>query len=291
MYFVSDKEETIVDIVVVYVSEIEFEIRITKTFFAYKDELYAKKHNHAHFEVFFNKDCSGRMMVENTTQEIRAGSMMIIAPKVYHSYKPDNDSSVFTHKYNFKFKPVESYYTSGLFKDFKYMYIEDADKIISIIEDIHNVYCSDEFASKQEMKCLFTLLMINILRHISLKEADGTKEELKPEFDSNANEIEAFFESNYDSFPPPSELARQLCVSTRQLDRILKQLFSMSFSAKLTQTKTELARDLLETTELSVASISDKLGYNSPASFSAAFKKQTGLSPGVYRKNNEGAVK
>ena len=291
MYFVSDKEETIVDIIGVEVSEIEFEVRITKTFFTYEEELYAKKHNHAHFEVFLNKDCSGRMFVESTKQDFKAGSMMIIAPKAYHSYKPDNESKECAHKYNFKFRPDESYYTSGFFKDFKYMYIEDAAKIISIIEDIHKVYGSDEFASKQEMKSLFTLLMINILRHIAEKEADGNSKELIQEFDSKAYEIEAFFESHYDSFPAPSELASQLCVSTRQLDRILKQLFSMSFSSKLLQTKNELAKDLLETTGLSVASISDKLGYNSPASFSAAFKKQTGLSPGTYRKNNKGAEK
>ena len=291
MYFVSDTEETIVDIVGVEVSGVEFEIRITKTFFAYEEELYAKKHNHAHFEVFFNKDCSGRMLVENTKQEFGVGSMMIIAPKVYHSYKPDNESREYEHRYNFKFKPDEGYYASGLFEDFKFMYIEDAVRIINIIEDIHNVYDSDEFASKQEIRSLFTLLMINILRHMVVKKADEQREVKALAFDSKANEIEAFFESHYDSFPPPSELATQLCVSTRQLDRILKQLFSMSFSAKLAQTKTELAKDLLETTGLSAANISDKLGYNSPASFSAAFKKQTGLSPGTYRKNNEGAEK
>ena len=291
MYFVSDKEEIIVDIVGVEISGVEFEISITKTFFAYEEELYAKKHNHAHFEVFLNKDCSGRMLVENTNQEFGADSMMIIAPKVYHSYRPDNESRKYAHKYNFKFKPDESYCLSGLFKDFKYIYIEDAVKIISIVEDIHNVYGSEEFASKQEIRSLFTLLMINILRHMVIEKPGEDKEAAAPEFDSKANEIEAFFERHYDSFPAPSELAIQLCVSTRQLDRILKQLFSMSFSSKLAQTKTELAKDLLETTGLSAAKISDKLGYNSPASFSAAFKKQTGLSPGTYRKNNEGAEK
>jgi AraC-like DNA-binding protein len=210
--------------------------------------------------------------------------MIIIAPKVYHSYKPDTDTNACTQKYNLKFKPDDSFYASGLFERFEFKYVQDASAIISIIENIQRVYDSDEFASKQEIQSLFSLLMIHLLRCMTTDSAYEMAE--RRIYDSQAGEIETFFEKHYDSFPPPSELAQQLRISTRQLDRILKQLFSMSFSCKLAQTKTELAKDLLETTELTAATISDKLGYNSPASFSAAFKKQTGLSPGTYRKNN-----
>ena len=286
MYFVSDKGETILDIISVSVCGITFEIQITKTFFTYEDNFYAKKHNHAHFEVFFNKGCCGQMLVENTKQKFSAGSMMIIAPKVYHSYKPDIDSKACFQKYNLKFKPDERLNFSNVFERFEFKYIEDASEIIGIIENIHKVYGSDEFASKQEIQSLFSILMIHILRCMTA-DLGLSGEKAEPcMYDRQAGEIEAFFEKHYDSFPAPVELAQQLCVSTRQLDRIIKQLFAMSFSGKLAQTKTELAKDLLETTDLSAASISEKLGYNSPASFSAAFKKQTGLSPGTYRKNN-----
>lgn len=285
MYFASD-DETILDIVKIEIHDIQFELQISKTFFAYHSSVYAKKHNHAHYEVFFTKECLGEMTIENEKVQLMPGSMIIVAPQIYHSYKPYSKDEKKAQKYNLKFMFKESQKAKKLFEDFSYKYIEDACQLINLIEQIHTVYNSNNFASKQETESYFTILLINILRCMT-REAEEIPKEKKPkEYNSSIFEIESFFERHYDSFPSPADLAKHLCVSTRQLDRILKQLFSMSFSAKLTQTKTELAKDLLETTDMSIVKISENLGYNSPASFSASFKKQTGTSPNTYRKNN-----
>lgn len=285
MYFASD-DETILDIVKIELLDIQFEMQISKTFFAYGSSVYAKKHNHAHYEVFFTKECSGDMTIENEKVQLMPGSMLIVAPQMYHSYKPCGDNENKAQKYNLKFIYKESQRTNKLFENFSYKYIEDAHQLINLIEHIHAIYNSKDFASKQETESYFTILLINILRSMTKEAGEVSKEKVLKEHNSSIFEIESFFERHYDSFPSPADLAKHLCVSTRQLDRILKQLFSMSFSAKLAQTKTELAKDLLETTDMSIVKISENLGYTSPASFSASFKKQTGISPNTYRKSN-----
>lgn len=285
MYFASD-DETILDIVNIEILDIQFELQISKTFFAYDSPVYAKKHNHAHYEVFFTKECSGEMTIENEKVKLMPGSMIIVAPQMYHSYKPCREDDNKAQKYNLKFMFKESHRTNKLFENFSYKYIKDAYQLINVIEQIHAVYNLDNFASKQETESFFTILLINILRCMTKEAEEVSEEKQLKEHNSSIFEIESFFERHYDSFPSPVDLAKHLCVSTRQLDRILKQLFSMSFSAKLAQTKTELAKDLLETTDMSIVKISENLGYNSPASFSASFKKQTGVSPNTYRKNN-----
>lgn len=285
MYFASD-DETILDIFNIEILDIQFELQISKTFFEYHSAIYAKKHNHAHYEVFLTKACSGDMTIEDDKVKLVPGSMLIVAPQMYHSYKPCVDNENKAQKYNLKFMFKESQKSNTIFENFSYKYVKDAYQLINIIEKIHYIYHSKDFASKQEIECYFTILLINILRCMTKDTANVQKPKAPLEHDSSIPKIESFFEKHYDSFPSPADLAKHLCVSTRQLDRILKQLFSMSFSAKLAQTKTELAKDLLETTDMSIVKISENLGYNSPASFSASFKKQTGVSPNTYRKNN-----
>ncbi|EGP4871826.1 AraC family transcriptional regulator, partial [Enterococcus faecium] len=49
-----------------------------------------------------------------------------------------------------------------------------------------------------------------------------------------------------------------------------------------------IANDLLSSTEYSIQQISDKIGFSTVQSFSKAFKKANGVSPGVYRKRRLG---
>jgi AraC-like DNA-binding protein len=44
-----------------------------------------------------------------------------------------------------------------------------------------------------------------------------------------------------------------------------------------------LATDLLRTTDLSVAAISRRIGYQSEEAFSRAFRRSEGTSPGAWR--------
>ncbi len=248
----------------------------------------AKKHNHANFEVFFNKQSKGKMLVENSVIEFADNSMVIIAPQVYHAYKPDELQTTDIVKYTLKFNYAPSKKADELFERFSFRYVENIENAFDTIESIHEAYGKDTFGVKQEIDSLFCILLIEILSEMSKDMLENErKDDCAKQGDYKAIEvaqIEAFFEKSYNAFPSPADLAKHLSVSTRQLDRILKQHFSMSFSAKLVSTKTELAKDLLKSTGLSVANISAKLGYLSPASFSAVFKKQTGISPNSFRK-------
>ncbi|WP_444943950.1 helix-turn-helix domain-containing protein [Microbulbifer sp. ZKSA006] len=49
----------------------------------------------------------------------------------------------------------------------------------------------------------------------------------------------------------------------------------------------QLAKQLLMTTSLSTAEISDKCGYESESAFRKAFKKQLDINPGSVRKSRK----
>ena len=79
------------------------------------------------------------------------------------------------------------------------------------------------------------------------------------------------------------ELASMLYVSRSTLCAVFKQETGESVAAYTRRRRAERAQDLLETTNLSIAQISDRLGYAHQAAFSQAFSKETGLTPSQWR--------
>jgi AraC-like DNA-binding protein len=87
---------------------------------------------------------------------------------------------------------------------------------------------------------------------------------------------------------PPSqiELARQVEVSDRTLQKCFKSVFGMTPFAYLTQQRMNRAEQLLRQSERTVAEVANLVGYANPAQFAAAFKRQFGISPSECLRQN-----
>jgi AraC-like DNA-binding protein len=68
--------------------------------------------------------------------------------------------------------------------------------------------------------------------------------------------------------------------------RVFKQLLETSFFNYLTRLRMRNARELLATTNMSVADIGEQVGYQSELSFVKAFKKQHEITPRAWRKSS-----
>ena len=60
-----------------------------------------------------------------------------------------------------------------------------------------------------------------------------------------------------------------------------------SYSRVLEQARAEMARELLESTEASLADIAHELGYPSPGNFTRAFRRWSGVSPSEFRRHRK----
>ena len=80
--------------------------------------------------------------------------------------------------------------------------------------------------------------------------------------------------------------AESLQVSPVYLSRIIKQELGVSFVQLVTGKRMKKAVHLLQTTDQTILSIAEAVGYESQHYFSTAFKKAVGMSPNQYRKNN-----
>ncbi|WP_336771071.1 helix-turn-helix domain-containing protein [Paenibacillus sp. MMO-58] len=79
-------------------------------------------------------------------------------------------------------------------------------------------------------------------------------------------------------------LAQLLSMSPAYLSVYIKEKTGANFSDHLNEIRIRKAKELLVVTEMSIHDISVHVGYENITSFNRMFKKQLGMSPGEYRK-------
>ena len=79
--------------------------------------------------------------------------------------------------------------------------------------------------------------------------------------------------------PSQTDLAQQVGLGTRTLQKGFKAVFGLTPFAYLTQQRMQLAEQLLRQPNCTVAEVSNIDGYANPARYAAAFKRHFGITP------------
>lgn len=94
---------------------------------------------------------------------------------------------------------------------------------------------------------------------------------------------EEFIMMHLDEDLSVNQLAEQVYVSSTHLNRLFKKKYNKTVNDYITGKRMKVAKELLETTDLSVASISGKIGYSNYSYFIKMFKKNYGKTPREFR--------
>ncbi len=82
-------------------------------------------------------------------------------------------------------------------------------------------------------------------------------------------------------------ISSDISVSPNYLSALIKKSTGRTFIELLTMKRIEIAKDLLLNSTLKIKDITEKCGYNDQHYFSYCFKKEVGISPNVFRRQNE----
>ena len=102
-------------------------------------------------------------------------------------------------------------------------------------------------------------------------------------------EICRYMEEHLDESLTISALSRRACLSTTTFKEGFRRLYGLPVHTWLRQRRIERAAELLRGSALSVLGVAQSVGYGSASQFSAAFRRQYGMTPAMYRKMSEPA--
>ena len=130
---------------------------------------------------------------------------------------------------------------------------------------------------------LFALQLHSIMADQNSSPFSGT---LKPKTIEKIYEARARLVAQLESPPSVLELAQQVGLCDRTLRRGFRELFGTSVIGYLTQQRLHQAKDLLSHGNYTVAEVANNVGYSHLGHFSAAFRKQFGVSPKQWMLSN-----
>lgn len=231
-------------------------------------------------EYQLNYITEGEGIFENKTGSfpVKAGSLLVISPGIWHRYKPDFHTGWTENYIGFGGQAAESFMQHRLFSPDKPVIqvgereeiLDSFLKIFDLIEAEHPGF--QHIASGMIIKLLGYLVAFEKQKEFSGKKIAGVIEEARFQMRSEVGR-------NFDL----EKFAADNNIGYSWFRRMFKNYTGLSPRQYCLQLKIMRAKELLLSTDLSVKEISYELGFESIHYFSRMFKQKTGKSPSEFR--------
>ncbi len=268
------------------IEEAWFHITLDKSFFESADYS-VSLHNHADYEVHIIENGEYAFQIDGRDHVLRTGNCLVIGPNVYHS--KGNALTPGSRRHCFKFDcSVNAGKNPELLECMKRIsgifLLDNAPGEILLVHALLTEFETRQTGYRTYINSLFTQLLLTLLRDISGHAVSMVQEQLGSTEENRSAAIDEFFAKRCLANARADELAEILCLSVRQLNRVMLKSYGVPFKQKLLQMKIIAAKDLLSDTNFTVHKIAEITGYNNTGYFISTFKKLTGTTPERYRK-------
>lgn len=251
-------------------------------------------HIHPEFEIYYMFNGERYYFIENKTYHVRKGSLVLIDSM--HIHKTSELGKDFHDRFliELNIEPFSSFFQniSGMsLAEFfaRYSCVLELDeqsqdwierRFYDIMEESKKKF--DDYPVLIMMKITEILLLVrrfhsNRLIPPNLSMSDKSKHQL-------INEIAAFITQGEIRVKSLDDICSRFFISKSYLCRIFKEVTGFTIQDYVNIHCIKKAQQLLEQNDLSVADISETLGYNSVTYFERVFKKYTETTPLKYRK-------
>lgn len=247
----------------------------------YDSDWHSTIHSHYFTELFYVIQGKGSFIVENTSFPVKADDLIIVNANVLHT-EVSNDEEPLEYialgidglQFQISEQGEESLYSVHNYRDYKHEILFYLKTLVQEIEQ------GDQ---ENELVCqnLLEVLIINMMRRTkeNLIAAPAQKTSKECIF------IEKYILDHYTEDITLDTLASLTFMNKYHLVHTFKKYKGTSPINFLIDKRILEAKNLLETTNYSIAQISDIIGFSSQSYFSQIFRKITGVTPLQYRKN------
>ena len=253
-------------------------------------------HKHMFFEMAYVLSGSCKHIIDGKPEILTQGDLCLIAPNVSHGIELNDDSilinilvrystfiDIFLNTIRDKSK-IALFFLSSLYgkANIRYLlYRTGGDPVIQnyILDMFHEQLRPDEYSDR--INCsLLTIFFTQLTRRHGDKVMipDSVTEKI-----SYADDMLGYILRHYSSVSL-SSLAEEFHFSVPYCSKIIKEISGSSFSELLTNIRMQQGMNLLAHTQLSIADISDHVGYKNPETFIRCFSRQYHMTPTQFRR-------
>ena len=214
---------------------------------------------------------------------IEAGMMFMLYPGEWHSFAPDPDTGWDDHWVGFNGSFMDDKIRNGFFTFRNCVFRVGVNE--SMVDTFHEILdiAADEKKGYQQ---LIASLAISLIGRIHYEDANHTNGDTY--IMRVINQAKTVMKEDMDN-QPLEEIAESLGISYSLFRREFRRKCGISPGQYRLELRLAKAKELLYSTNMSIAEISSMLHFECIGQFSTFFKKRTGIPPHEFRK--QGAKK
>ncbi len=238
-------------------------------------------HTHDYHELYFLENGQTTYFVENSIYIINAGDFIFIEDGKFH--QTDSSRSPYIERViiNFDNKFLGEDYISLLneIKENPHIRLPEAEvpRFKKLLNKIEKEASSDEENTEILQRIYLYELLVLILRY--------RKHEFVQNFSNTykiAQDLANFISTNYRQQIDLALLAQTYSVSSGYLSKLFKKYTGIGVNHYINICRVRAAKELFESTDMSVTEAAYECGFNDSNYFSQVFKKETGYTPKKY---------
>ncbi len=276
----------------VYLSDMAIHTILDKAFIEHKAFEAIHVHSHPYYEIHICMSGEYKLsFLEHTDVIMQPFTICLIPPGVNHrteklSDEVKNLAVCFTYKQTSEKKGYKKIYDSihAILSQQKEPKQYHSEQIYTIAAQLQRETLYHSFASDVLEQLLLSQLYTWLFRLLLPDNKNvAVNEVFKETPEVRYLRIDRYLQEHFCESITEEELAEYMAISKRQLSRVFKKIYGMSFHEKLTELRLIKATELLLHTDISVEDVAYRVGYQSYSGFSVVFKKKYGMTASKYK--------
>ena len=278
------------------IGNLRIEILMQGGFSAQGGQSSVEKHRHPNFEAHYIEEGEYRFCCEDGDLSLTKDTLVIIPPKLYHSFHSVSESR---KRLSFELRLTKQRSGADVFGRYDALFssLSEARVIKSPIPELIAISDNMGIISGEEELCrlnaYFTLAFLKICdilrsgaQSVTADEGSRTAQVAPSDEELTVIKILDIITKKCRSRLTLGDVARSVGLSERQVQRILSARMGESFHAVLTKNRMIAAKELMSeemSEQMTLEEIAYECGYSNYVSFWSQFKRATGKTPEQYR--------
>lgn len=247
----------------------------------YEKDWHSTPHAHHCTELFYVLRGKGSFLANEDTFDIKEDDLIIVNPNVMHTEMSKNTEPLEYIVVGIEGLQFTTMTKQGEMDDYSiHNYYDYKHEILFYLKTIlQEMEQEDEY---HELVCqnLLEVLILNMVRRTKANMIVAPSQKITKE----CRFVEQYINNHYTENITLELLSEKSYMNKYYLVHAFKQYKGISPINYLINKRIASAKELLDTTNYSIAQISEVCGFSSQSYFSQVFKKATNMSPNEYRK-------